>query len=46
MSVKAKAIKNLYIRGKIDIEGLKKSVRDGVITEEEYFEISGARYGE
>lgn len=43
MSNKVKAIKNLYIYGKVTKEQLKASVPI-VITEEEYFEITGEKY--
>lgn len=36
MSPKAKALMNLYRRGKITISGLQKAVEDGVITQAEY----------
>ena len=36
MSVKANALKNLYRRHKITIDGLRQAVADGVITQEEY----------
>ena len=42
MSARAKALQNLYRRGKITIEGLQKAVEDGVITQEEYNIIVGA----
>jgi len=35
---------NLYRRNRITIEGLKKAVSDGVITEEEYQTITGDPY--
>ena len=41
MSAKAKALQNLYKRGKITREGLLKAVEDGVITQEEYVMIVG-----
>ena len=41
MSAKAKALMNLYRRGKVTIEGLQKAVQDGVITEAEYHLIIG-----
>ena len=41
MSARAKALQNLYRRGKITIEGLQKAVADGVITQEEYIMIVG-----
>lgn len=39
MSTKAKALLNLYIKGKITESGLLKAVKDNVITQEEYEEI-------
>lgn len=42
MSPRAKALQNLYKRGKITIEGLQKAVEDGIITEEEYNIIVGS----
>lgn len=36
MSPKAKALQNLYRRGKITIEGLQKAIQDNVITQEEF----------
>lgn len=41
MSARAKALQNLYRRGKVTIEGLQKAVADGVITVEEYNIIVG-----
>ena len=41
MSPKAKALQNLYKRGKITIEGLQKAMEDGIITEAEYHLIVG-----
>lgn len=35
MSARAKALKNLYKRGRITLEGLEQAVADGVITQEE-----------
>ena len=43
MTAKVKAIKNLYIHGKISKEAIYKSVPN-VITEEEYKEIIGEDY--
>lgn len=45
MSNRAKALKNLYQRGKVTQEGLLKAVADGTITEEEYVEIIGVEAG-
>ena len=44
MSPKAKALMNLYKRGKVAEDGLRRSVADGVITEEEFFLITGQPY--
>ena len=44
MSPKAKAINNLYKRGKITIEGVAQAVKDGTITPEEYEMITGVYY--
>lgn len=44
MSPKAKAIDNLYKRGKIGVEGVAKAVEDGTITPAEYEMITGAYY--
>lgn len=44
MSVKAKAIKTLYRTKRITLSGVKKAVINGVITEEEYKEITGQQY--
>lgn len=44
MSVKAKVLKRLYDRGKVTKDGLRQSVIDGVITAEEYAEITGEVY--
>ena len=43
MSPKAKALQNLYRRGKITVDGLRKAVTDGVITEEEFVLITGVQ---
>lgn len=44
MSARAKALVNLYRRNKITKDGLKKAVEDGVITAEEYKEITNETY--
>ena len=44
MSARAKALQNLYKRGKITIEGLQRAVADGVITPEEFSLITGQEY--
>lgn len=41
MSARAKALQNLYKRGKITIDGLRQAVADGVITQEEFDIIVG-----
>lgn len=41
MSIRAKALANLYRRGRIAIDGLRQAVSDGVITAAEYQEITG-----
>lgn len=41
MSKKAKAIQTLYKMGRIDAEGVKQAVRDGIISEEECNAILG-----
>ena len=44
MSAKAKAIKTLYRAKRIDLGGVKKAVADGIITADEYKEITGEDY--
>lgn len=44
MSVKAKAIKTLYMAKRISIEGVRKAVTDGLITEVEYEIITGETF--
>ena len=44
MSVKAKAIRNLYRTKRITLGGVKKAVKDKLITEAEYTEITGEEY--
>ena len=44
MSARAKAMANLFRRGKVTKDGLKQSVIDGVITAAEYEEITGEAY--
>lgn len=44
MSVKAKAIKTLYRAKRITLGGVKQAVINGVITKEEYEEITGQQY--
>ena len=44
MSAKAKAIRTLYRAKRITLDGVKQAVVDGLITEEEYFQITGWYY--
>lgn len=44
MSAKAKAINTLYKVKRITIEGVRKAVVDGVITEAQFVEITGQEY--
>ena len=44
MSAKAKAIKTLYKTKRITLEGVKKAVADGIITETEFMGITGEVY--
>ena len=44
MSRKAQILKKLYDEDKVTLEGLKQAVYDGVITKEEYKEITGRTY--
>lgn len=44
MSAKAKAIKTLYRAKRITLEGVKKAVADGIITKEQYKEITGENF--
>lgn len=44
MTAKAKAIKTLYRARRITLDGVKKAVIDGVITKEQYAEITGEVY--
>jgi hypothetical protein len=44
MSVKAKAIKTLYRAKRITLDGVKQAVADGIITADEYKEITGNNY--
>lgn len=36
MSAKAKALRTLYKRGKVTLEGVQQALEDGVITQAEY----------
>ena len=44
MSARARAMANLYRRGKVTKDGLQQAVADGVITAAEYEEIKGEIY--
>ena len=44
MDTKAKAIKTLYLANRITIEGVKKAVVNGIITKEQYTEITNKDY--
>ena len=44
MSAKAKAIKTLYKTTRITLDGVKKAVADGIITEAEFKEITGENF--
>ena len=46
MSNKTKAIKTLYRAKRITVEGVKKAVEDGLITVDEYKQITGEDYAE
>ena len=44
MSAKARAIRTLYRAKRIDIDGVRKAVKDGIISAAEFFVISGVVY--
>lgn len=44
MTAKARAIRTLYRAKRITIEGVRQAVVDGLITTEEYKEITGKDY--
>ena len=44
MSAKARAIRTLYRAKRITVEGVKRAVVDGLITEAEYKTITGEDY--
>lgn len=44
MSARAKAIRTLYRAKRINLDGVKQAVVDGIITEEEYKTITGEDY--
>lgn len=44
MSTKAKAIQTLYRAKRITLDGVRKAVIEGVITKEEFAQITGEDY--
>ena len=44
MSAKAKAVRTLYRAKRIDIDGVRQAVADGLITEAEFKIITGEEY--
>lgn len=44
MSMKAKAIRNLYRANRITLDGVKQAVANGIITKAEYQQITGEEY--
>lgn len=44
MNAKAKAIRTLYRAKRITIEGVRQAVEDGIITAEQFSEITGEQY--
>ena len=44
MSEKAKAVYTLYKAKKISLSGVKKAVKDGIITAKEFSQITGLTY--
>ena len=44
MSAKAKAIRTLYRAKRIDMDGVRQAVADGIITAAEYEVITGTAY--
>ena len=44
MGIRAKAVRKVYRAQRITIDGVKKAVADGLITEDEYQEITGQAY--
>lgn len=44
MNAKVKAIRTLYRAKRITIEGVRQAVEDGIITAEQFAEITGDQY--
>lgn len=44
MSAKAKALKTLYMANLIAIWGVRRAVSDGIITQNEFKQITGLEY--
>ena len=44
MNAKYNAIKTLYRAKRITIEGVRKAVDEGIITSEQFLEITGEQY--
>lgn len=44
MSEKAKALKTLYVANFIAIWGVRRAVSDGIITQDEFEQITGVQY--
>ena len=44
MKINVKAVKTLYRAKRVTLESVRKLVADGVITESQYREITGAPY--
>lgn len=44
MSARAKAIRTLYRAKRINLDGVKQAVADGIITAAEFFAITGEDY--
>lgn len=44
MSIRAKAVRTLYRAKRIDLNGVKQAVTEGIVTEAEYKLITGEEY--
>lgn len=44
MSIRAKAVRTLYRAKRIDLNGVKQAVIEGIVTEAEYKLITGEEY--